>query len=174
MLMGRGPGNVMKWMIVIVVEVHEAGGGRLTYETLARGIYRTAAPTPSELAAVARAARRLESKGFLQIYTWQDDRRRKVVGPSPWLLPAATLLSSGLNMGNKSWFAEIKTTIDVLRELASSGALGSSVSDPLLDFKTPKALTIDAWEVPIHLPLPSGSAGGHEALGRRDGGAAEQ
>jgi hypothetical protein len=125
----RGPGEIMKTVLLAVCTAEEHLGGLPSYHTLAAGVYQTETPSRAQLSAVARAARRLEEDGFVEIYAWEDDLRRKFVGTSPWLYLACLLLHEAelgemeLDLETGSNFVTIKRAIELLQHMVEDGLI---------------------------------------------------
>lgn len=144
--MSRGPGEVMRWVLLGVVGLYEDAGGIGGYDLLAGIAYQTPAPTGAQLSAVARACRRLEQVDLVEIYAWEDDKRKKLVGPSPWLFLALTLLAEHPEIASDSesdgFLAKLVETVRTLKEAAALGLIDVVSDGEYLDPEV-RRLTLD-------------------------------
>jgi hypothetical protein len=127
----RGPGQIMRKVLVFVVaaSVDEDRTFMLSYEALASAIYETNAPSSTQVSAVGRATRQLERDGFVEIYAWEDDLRRRFVGVSPWLGPAMEINKVAQIGRGTSPLGDLKLAIATLKQLVEDGLVEFTVDD---------------------------------------------
>lgn len=131
--MSRGAGNVMRRVLIVLAELGHDRRVVTSYDALATAIYGIDNPTTSQKSAVARAARRLEQRGLVEIFTWEHNQRRRFVGLSPWVPPAAMVVSRW-GSETRPFVDKLAETVEVLKSLAEEDlfkvAEGNDPIDP--------------------------------------------
>lgn len=134
----------MQMLLLLVVGADEELHGAFGYEALASGVYETRNPSTTQVAAVGRAARQLESAGLVEIYAWEEDKRQMIVAPSPWLRAVAPFLDEidKLVPDTKSVIKQLTILVEVLKTLVEEGMIVVSTPEGALDPRQ-RQLTID-------------------------------